>query len=141
MSRGPIPYDVNMNDWVMQVAQWTGLSEDVVSRIGDSLVVLVIWLLIRILVMRLIRRRVQDVKRAYHIRRFANYILSVLLLIAITPMWVQGIEDLSTFLGLLSAGVAIALSDLLSNLAGWIFITARRPFAVGRPNRDRWSRW
>ncbi|MCH7761424.1 mechanosensitive ion channel, partial [candidate division TA06 bacterium] len=35
------------------------------------------------------------------------------------------------FLGLLSAGLAIALRDPLVNLAGWIFILLRRPLAVG----------
>ena len=35
------------------------------------------------------------------------------------------------FLGLVSAGVAIALKDPLTNLAGWSFIVWRRPFEVG----------
>ena len=35
------------------------------------------------------------------------------------------------FLGLLSAGLAIALKDPLTNIAGWLFITTRKPFSVG----------
>ena len=38
---------------------------------------------------------------------------------------------MGTFLGLLSAGVAIALKDLVADLAGWIFIIWRRPFDLG----------
>ena len=38
---------------------------------------------------------------------------------------------MSTFLGLLSAGVAIALKDPLVNLAGWGFIVWRKPFGIG----------
>ena len=34
-------------------------------------------------------------------------------------------------LGLLSAGVALALRDPLVNLAGWVFILSRHPFQVG----------
>lgn len=30
-----------------------------------------------------------------------------------------------------SAGLAIALKDPLTNIAGWLFITARKPFSVG----------
>jgi small-conductance mechanosensitive channel len=37
----------------------------------------------------------------------------------------------ATDLGLLSAGLAIALKDLIMNLAGWLFIIWRRPFEVG----------
>jgi small-conductance mechanosensitive channel len=45
--------------------------------------------------------------------------------------WFEGFQSLSTFLGLLSAGVAIALKDPLVNLAGWAFIIWRKPFGVG----------
>lgn len=46
-------------------------------------------------------------------------------------VWYEGFQSIATFLGLLSAGLAIALKDLLVNLAGWIFIMWRRPFEVG----------
>ncbi|MFW6006672.1 MAG: mechanosensitive ion channel family protein [Halanaerobiales bacterium] len=36
-----------------------------------------------------------------------------------------------TFLGLFSAGLAIALRDLLANFVGWLFIIWRRPFSIG----------
>jgi small-conductance mechanosensitive channel len=38
---------------------------------------------------------------------------------------------LATFLGLFSAGMAIALKDPVANLAGWGFIIWRRPFELG----------
>lgn len=46
-------------------------------------------------------------------------------------MWFKGIQSLATFLGLVSAGLAIALKDLVTGLAGWIFIIWRKPFGVG----------
>ncbi|MDX1450194.1 MAG: mechanosensitive ion channel, partial [Acidimicrobiia bacterium] len=36
-----------------------------------------------------------------------------------------------TYLGLLSAGIAIALADVLKNMAGFLFILVRRPFRLG----------
>ncbi|HMB00489.1 MAG TPA: mechanosensitive ion channel family protein, partial [Spirochaetota bacterium] len=36
-----------------------------------------------------------------------------------------------TYFGLLSAGIAIALKDILTNFAGWIFILIKRPFEAG----------
>ena len=38
---------------------------------------------------------------------------------------------MGTFLGLLTAGIAIALRDLIADIAGWLFILTRRPFEVG----------
>jgi small-conductance mechanosensitive channel len=46
-------------------------------------------------------------------------------------IWLEAIRSLGTFLGLLSAGIAIALKDLVASLAGWIFILWRRPFQLG----------
>ncbi|RLC49523.1 MAG: mechanosensitive ion channel family protein, partial [Candidatus Cloacimonadota bacterium] len=46
-------------------------------------------------------------------------------------IWFVAVQSLATFMGLLSAGVAIALKDLILNLAGWFYIIARRPFEVG----------
>jgi small-conductance mechanosensitive channel len=39
--------------------------------------------------------------------------------------------SIATFLGLASAGMAIALHDTIANLAGWVFIVSRTPFKVG----------
>lgn len=39
--------------------------------------------------------------------------------------------DIGTFLGLLTAGIAIALADVFLNLAGWFYIVTRHPFRVG----------
>jgi small-conductance mechanosensitive channel len=44
---------------------------------------------------------------------------------------VKGIGEFGAFLGLLTAGLAIALKDPLTNIAGWIFIITRKPFVVG----------
>jgi small-conductance mechanosensitive channel len=46
-------------------------------------------------------------------------------------MWIQGIAGIATYFGLLSAGIAIALQDPLTNLAGWVFILVRQPFRIG----------
>src|SRR5213080_4099986 len=47
------------------------------------------------------------------------------------PDVVRGVQALATFLGLLSAGLAIALKDPVADLAGWAFIIWRGPFEVG----------
>jgi small-conductance mechanosensitive channel len=46
-------------------------------------------------------------------------------------IWFAGLRDLSTFLGLFSAGLAIALKDMVADIAGWAYCLIRRPFEVG----------
>jgi small-conductance mechanosensitive channel len=52
-------------------------------------------------------------------------------LIVVGSIWFQGIASLSTFLGLASAGLAVALHDSIANIAGFFFIESRKPFRVG----------
>lgn len=46
-------------------------------------------------------------------------------------VWLELFGSMGTFLGLLSAGVAIALKDPLVNMVSWAFILIRQPFKVG----------
>ncbi|MFH1964881.1 MAG: mechanosensitive ion channel family protein, partial [Acidobacteriota bacterium] len=49
----------------------------------------------------------------------------------IISVWVEAFGEMGAFLGLLSAGIAIALKDPLTNIAGWLFIIVRQPFSAG----------
>ncbi len=60
-----------------------------------------------------------------------TYLLTFFAFLIIGNLWFKGIQDISTFRGLLSAGIAIALKDVFTNFAGWIFIIWVRPFSVG----------
>jgi small-conductance mechanosensitive channel len=51
--------------------------------------------------------------------------------VATTFASATGGRSLATYLGLLSAGLAIALRELVANFVGWAFILWRRPFEVG----------
>lgn len=87
--------------------------------------------LLRWLVLWLVRRRVEDVRVRYHWRKITAYTAAILGLFLVGRVWLPQVGSLATFLGLLSAGVAVALKDPLVNLAAWLFILWRRPFAVG----------
>ena len=41
------------------------------------------------------------------------------------------LKSISTCLGLLSGGIAIYLKEILTNVAGWIYIILRKPFVLG----------
>jgi len=94
------------------------------------LISLILWVLY-FLINWLVWRRTEDVRTRYRWKKTSGYILIILGLFIIIRLWFRGFESLATYLGLLSAGLAIALRDLVSDLAGWLFIIGRRPFSVG----------
>lgn len=94
------------------------------------LVVVVLWI-VRILLLKLVRQRVADPRLRYRWRKFSGYTAVVVGAIFIGRIWFEAFGSLFTFLGLLSAGLVIALRDLIADFAGWVFILTRRSFVVG----------
>jgi len=96
-----------------------------------SITVLVgLWLMWR-WILHLGTRRVEDTRVRYQWRKTTTYIYYLTNAILLGIIWLGDLTNLATYLGLVSAGLAIALGDPITNIAGWIFIFWRRPFAVG----------
>lgn len=94
------------------------------------LTIAVIWLL-RYLALHLALRRVEDPKLRYQWRKTTNFVAFVIGILVVGRIWIEAFQTLSTFLGLLSAGIAIALKDPIVNIAGWAYIMWLRPIKVG----------
>lgn len=120
-----------MNRWVAQLADWLGLDPETVLQLSNSIAVVVALLIAKSLLLRLVRRHIEDVDKLYRIHRAVNYTAGVLALLVIGRIWFHGLRDLGVLLGLAAAGLAIALKEPLLNLVGWVYILARRPFVVG----------
>jgi small-conductance mechanosensitive channel len=108
-----------------------GLSAATQQRIASSLAVIALLWLLQKLVLSVVWRRVSDVRIRYRWRKTTAYVAVPLGFLIVGRIWFEGIGSIATFLGLVSAGIAIALKDILVNLAGWVFILWRRPFEMG----------
>jgi small-conductance mechanosensitive channel len=107
------------------------LKSAIAMKLLKSVVVfLVLWVL-NILFHKLIDKNISDLKQRYQWRKTSTYIVVVLFFFIAGGIWSEGVQSIATYFGLLSAGIAIALKDLIANLAGWLFIFLRRPFVVG----------
>lgn len=93
-------------------------------------IVLVLWA-IRWVVLKLVDRRVDDVRTRYQWVKTTQYIAVTLGAVLMLNVWLAELGSLATFFGLLAAGLAIALKDPLVNVAAWVFILWRRPIAPG----------
>jgi len=89
-----------------------------------------LWLVHR-LALALMYRRAQDPWVRYKWRKTISYAAVLFGLLFIGVTWIERAGSLATYLGLFSAGLAIALKDIVANLAGWAFISWSRPFEVG----------
>ncbi len=91
---------------------------------------LVFWLL-NLVLQRFLIQRIKDIRLRFQWQKITGYIMFILAVIVIWPIWFQGLQSLATYLGLLSAGLAVALKDPITDIIGWGFILLRRPFEIG----------
>ena len=101
-----------------------------VKVIGSVVIFVLLWLL-KALVVSIAKRRITDSSKLYHLRRVIVYVYAILAFLLIGRIWIEGMDSVAQFLGLVSAGLAVAMHDTIANLAGWLFIMWRRPFKVG----------
>lgn len=116
---------------VNTIAQILNVSNSVAEHLLYTLGALAVFVVLRMLTAMIIRRNMQDEKRSYNLRKTFTYVYSGLFLFSLGTIWLNGMESIGTFLGLTSAGLAIALHDTIANLAGFFFIESRKPFRVG----------
>lgn len=86
---------------------------------------------------KLINNKVDNFKRRHQARRYTYYLTTLTVIIIFVFLWSKKPETLTTYLGFLSAGLALALHQVWLNIAGWILIIFRRPFGLG--DRIEWG--
>lgn len=104
--------------------------ETQVKILLSALTVLVIWAVRRV-TLQMVQTRLASARARYQWSKSSGYVGVLLVLLVWGQIWLEAIQGMGAFLGLLSAGLAIALRDLVANMAGWAFILLRHPLTVG----------
>ncbi len=112
---------------------WNLIVDDtsVGGKAVTSIVIAAIAVVVGILVGRLASRRVEDRYRKYYTRKVVHYATVVLALIGMGILWRPFAGQLGLLLGLVAAGLVVALSDLIGAVAGWFNITSGGIFRIG----------
>ena len=113
------------------ISENLGITSHTQARILASLLICAALWTIRFLVLRAVWKRTEDVRTRYMAGKIVSYTTVFVGILLVGRLWLQGLHSVATFLGLLSAGLAVALRDPVTNLAGWVFIVWRRPFELG----------
>jgi small-conductance mechanosensitive channel len=114
-----------------QIQNFVETSPGITYQLILSLIVIFALWLIRFIAVRVINKKLPEAKIQYKWRKNLTYIVVFLGFLIVGRIWFEGLQSVATFLGLLSAGLAIALKDPVTDFAGWLFILWRRPFDVG----------
>ncbi|TVQ15331.1 MAG: mechanosensitive ion channel family protein [Balneolaceae bacterium] len=107
------------------------ISDAAATRVVYSVSIVILLVLLRFIILFVAFRNTSDPQIRFKWRRTTTYVATLFGFLLIGREWFEGMQSVATFLGLLSAGLAIALRELISNFAGWVFILWRQPFHLG----------
>lgn len=117
------------------VAEWvnkiSGIDSDILIRIIDSFLVVLLLAVLSKVIIKIVKKRTTNNLLIYKWRKYVNYSVTIVGFALLFQIWVFEFTSMATFLGLFSAGLAIALKDPIINFFGWIFIKWRHPFTIG----------
>lgn len=117
-----------LTEWL---SKSTGLPAEICGQMLISVIyILTIWF-VRKIILHGVWSRTENPRIRYQWSKYSNYVAFAISVLVIGRIWLAEFQSVATFLGLVSAGLAIALKDPLVNIAGWLFIVWRRPFDVG----------
>lgn len=109
----------------------TGIDQNLQTKLLYTILVVAGLWVIRRMFGRSLSRRIREPKSLFLWQRISTYLAVVIGLLLLARIWFRSFSGLATFLGLASAGIAIALREIIANIAGWFYIIIRRPFVLG----------
>jgi len=108
-----------------------GISPEVQGNLLASLLLILGLSLIYQIISRSLIRRIPNLRARYQWQKAMGYLIFVMGVLAVAQIWFNGIRSLATYLGLLSAGLVVALKDPITDIIGWIFIMGNKSLEVG----------
>ena len=120
-----------MNQISEFIYETTGITGRTQNEILTSIIIILFLSALRFIILKLVWRNTQDIKIRYQWNRTLSFIIPFTGIILIGAVWVPALKQFGAFLGIITAGLAIALKDPITNMAGWLFILIRKPFVVG----------
>lgn len=120
-----------IDNWLNQLSNLIQVDAILVVKTIATLLAYLIYWLIRRATERFAQKKFEQPNRRFQFQKTIGIIYNIILVVVIWQVWLPSVTSLVTYLGLLTAGIAIALKDVIANLFGWLFIIWRRLFEVG----------
>ncbi len=112
-----------------QIKKW--LFDPVIGKIiAATLVVLAVLVMVRY-VQRALGRYIDDSQRRYRLRKLVTIGGYAVAIILLSVVYSDKLSGLTVMLGVLGAGIAFALQEIIISVAGWIALSFGRLYDVG----------
>lgn len=117
---------------IWDIANWFAYFKNpMLQNVFESALALGIVYLILFFLRRFINSLQVDIQKRHQYRKRATYTATGVYLIILIFIWAGSTTQWATVLSVMGAGVALALHEVLLNMAGWLYVMIRRPYRTG----------
>ncbi|MBU2512348.1 mechanosensitive ion channel family protein [bacterium] len=102
-----------------------------VNKAASSLIIVLVLWFIRFLILKIVDHYTHNQNIKYSWRKGTLFAIILIAAILIIWLWLENLQPILTFFGIIAAALTITLKEVLLNLAGVLFILWRNIFAVG----------
>ena len=125
-------YKRNLANWRSSVqAQYSTKLKSLILRLGALGFILAVVIGISELLRRATFRYVQDVRRRYQFMLLRRIVVWFVVAVIVAVTFASELGSLATFAGLMTAGVAVALQNVILSVAGYFFLIGKYGVRVG----------
>ncbi len=123
-----------MKELLTYIDETTFISYTTLLNMIHTVIAILLLLIIKqinIVIINKANRRIDDPKKRYQTKKIFDYLYRIILIVTLLVVWEEALPNIFTFLGLFTAGLAVALKEPLVNMVGGIIILVNNPFKVG----------
>ena len=125
-------YKGNLERWRTTVEnQYSGLIRSLLLQLGWLAAMLIIVFVVGTIWRRVIFQHVQDTHRRYQFLRLRRVVLGIVIAIVVMFNFATEVGSLATVMGFATAGIAVALQNVILSIAGYFFLIGRFGIRVG----------
>ncbi|QOY37000.1 mechanosensitive ion channel domain-containing protein [Anaerobacillus isosaccharinicus] len=103
----------------------------IIYKLVLSFIILVTYIYLIRISNKLLFKTIKDNGIYYTTRKRLYYLHSIILLVIFILIWSESRLDLTIYVGFISAGIAIALREIFTNIVALLIIVIQKPFEVG----------
>jgi small-conductance mechanosensitive channel len=116
--------------WLKATTDWF-LANEVYANVVWTILLIAAVYFVGHVVERALQKGATDLESKHKIRRAMSWLRAIVLTISLVAVWLSGASQMGVFLGVMGAGIALSLQEVLLCAAGWAFVVVKRPFDIG----------
>jgi len=105
-------------------------SDHYIVLIIKSILFLVLFKLLSKIIVLVCAKRIKTSRKVFMFNHRVSVVINLIALITIVVIWEPYLKNIMTLISFISAGITIAMRDVILNLFAGIFINTRKPFKL-----------